>query len=77
MQIVSLNILMTNTRSGLTTQTTPMVAARRQKKNPQVTTTNPPFQYCYSPPPNMCTPSMKPASAKSQANHKWQGCLFP
>ena len=47
---------MTNTRSGLTTQTTPMVAARRQKKIPQGMIINPPFRYHYSPPLNMCTP---------------------
>ena len=47
---------MTNTRSGLTTRTTPMVAARRQKKIPQGTIINPPFRHCYSPPLNMRTP---------------------
>ena len=47
---------MTNTRSGLTTQTTPMVAARHQKKMLQGTIINPPFRHCYFPPPNMCTP---------------------
>ena len=50
---------MTNTRSGLTTQTTPMVAARRHKKTSQGTIINPPFQHCYLPPPNMCTPIRK------------------
>ena len=47
---------MTNTRSGLTTWTTPTVAARYQKKIPQGTIINPPFRHHYSPPPNMCTP---------------------
>ena len=56
MQIVFPKILMTNTRSGLTTQTTPTVAARCQKKIPQGTIINPPFRHRYSPPPNMRTP---------------------
>ena len=55
MQTVSLSTLMTNTRSGLTTRTTPTVAARRQKKIPQGMTINPLFQYHYSPPPTLCT----------------------
>ena len=56
MQTVSSSILITNTRSGLTTQTTPTVAARCQKKIPQGMIINPPFRHRYSPPPNMCTP---------------------
>ena len=56
MQTVSSSILMTNTRSGLTTQTTPTVATRRQKKIPQGTIINPPFRHCYLPPLNMHTP---------------------
>ena len=48
---------MTNTRSGLTTQTTPTVATRHQKKIPQGMIINPPFRHCYSPPPNMRTPT--------------------
>ena len=56
MQTVSSSILITNTRSGLTTRTTPMVAARHQKKISQGTIINPPFQLCYLPPPNMHTP---------------------
>ena len=56
MQIVSSSILMTNTRSGLTTRTTPMVAARCQKKIPQGMIINSPFRHCYSPPLSMRTP---------------------
>ena len=56
MQIVFPDPLMTNTRSGLTTRTTPTVATQCQKKIPQGTIINPPFQLHYSPPPNMHTP---------------------
>ena len=56
MQIVFPDPLMTNTRSGLTTWTTPTVAAQHQKKIPQGMISNPPFQLQYSLPPNMHTP---------------------
>ena len=73
MQTVSLSTLMTNTRSGLTTRTIPMVAARRQKKIPQGTTINPLFQYRYLPPPTMHTPIREASIREATGNPQVAG----
>ena len=77
MQTVSSSILMTNTRSGLTTRTTPMVAARRQKKIPQGTTINPPFRYRYSAPPTLRTPIRETSICEAMGDPQVAGPSVP